>query len=91
MVAVPVNKEVLVWARKERGLSEQEAAKRLDLTTEQLAALENGTKHPSLKMLDRISQKYKILIRQSHDARAVAACNETGGFPYLRRQGTGLG
>ena len=60
MVDVPVNKDVLVWARKERGLSEQEAAKRLKLTTEQLAALEGGTKRPSLAMLDRIAQKYRI-------------------------------
>jgi Zn-dependent peptidase ImmA (M78 family)/DNA-binding XRE family transcriptional regulator len=60
MVDVPVNKDVLVWARKERGLSEQEAAKRLKLPAEELAKLESGSKQPSLALLDRIAQKYKI-------------------------------
>jgi transcriptional regulator with XRE-family HTH domain len=60
MVDVPVNKDVLVWARKERGLTEKEAAKRLKLTTDQLAALENGTKRPTLVILDRIASRYQI-------------------------------
>jgi Zn-dependent peptidase ImmA (M78 family)/transcriptional regulator with XRE-family HTH domain len=60
MVDIPVNKDVLVWARKLRGLSEQEAAKRLKLTTDQLSAFENGAKLPSMGMLDRMAAKYQI-------------------------------
>jgi Zn-dependent peptidase ImmA (M78 family)/DNA-binding XRE family transcriptional regulator len=60
MVDVPVNGAVLAWARKERGLSEQEAAKRLDLTVQALADLETGNKKPSLKQLDLIALKYQI-------------------------------
>ena len=60
MVDVPVNGKVLAWARKERGLSEEEAAKRLKLTTQALADLEAGNKSPSLKLLDLIAQKYQI-------------------------------
>jgi Zn-dependent peptidase ImmA (M78 family)/transcriptional regulator with XRE-family HTH domain len=60
MVDVPVNKEVLIWARKERGLSEKEAADRLKLTTAELAELETGAKLPSMAMLDRIAMKYQI-------------------------------
>jgi len=60
MVDVPVNKDVLIWARKERGLSEEEAAKRLKLSAEQLAALESGQKNPTLALLDKIANKYQI-------------------------------
>jgi Zn-dependent peptidase ImmA (M78 family)/transcriptional regulator with XRE-family HTH domain len=60
MVDVPVNKNVLIWARKERGLSEQEAAKRLKLTPEELAELETGAKLPSMAVLDRMATKYQI-------------------------------
>jgi Zn-dependent peptidase ImmA (M78 family)/DNA-binding XRE family transcriptional regulator len=60
MVDVPVNGAVLAWARKERGLSEEEAAKRLKLTPQALADLEVGNKYPSLKLLDLIAQKYQI-------------------------------
>jgi len=60
MVAVPVNGAVLAWARKERGLSKEEAAKRLKLTPQALADLEAGNKKPSLKQLDQIAQKYQI-------------------------------
>jgi Zn-dependent peptidase ImmA (M78 family)/DNA-binding XRE family transcriptional regulator len=60
MVDIPVNGAVLAWARRERGLSEEEAAKRLKLTTQALADLEAGNKKPSLKQLDLIAQKYQI-------------------------------
>ncbi len=60
MVDVPVNGAVLAWARKERGLSEKEAAKRLNLTVEALADFEAGNKRPSLKLLDLFAQKYQI-------------------------------
>ena len=60
MVAVPVNKEVLVWARKERGLSKEEAANRLKLSMEEFEELEGGPKLPSIAMLERIAKKYQI-------------------------------
>jgi Zn-dependent peptidase ImmA (M78 family)/DNA-binding XRE family transcriptional regulator len=60
MVDVPVNGAVLAWARKHRGLSEQEAAKRLDVTVQALTDLELGTTKPSLKQLDLIARKYQV-------------------------------
>jgi Zn-dependent peptidase ImmA (M78 family)/DNA-binding XRE family transcriptional regulator len=60
MVDVPVNGAVLAWARKERGLSEEEAAKRLKLSKQSLIDLEAGHKKPTLKLLDQIATKYKI-------------------------------
>ena len=60
MVDVPVNKDVLVWARKERGLSKEQAAQRLKLSIEELEALEEGEKIPSIALLDKIAKKYKL-------------------------------
>lgn len=60
MVDVPVNGAVLAWARKERGLTEQEAAKRLNVTLQALADLEAGSVKPTLKQLDLMASKYQI-------------------------------
>ena len=42
MVDVPVNGAVLAWARKERGLSEEEAANRLKSTPKRKPGAGNG-------------------------------------------------
>lgn len=60
MVDVPVNNRVLVWARQERGLSEEQAAQKLKLTLDELAAFEAGDKKPSVALLDRIAKKYRL-------------------------------
>jgi len=60
MVDVPVNAKVLVWARKERGLNEEQAAKLLRLSMQELRDLEGGHKKPSLALLDRMARQYQI-------------------------------
>ena len=60
MVAIPVNSEVLVWAREERGLTLAEAAARLDVPEADVIALEFGKKAPTLGELERLSTHYRI-------------------------------
>jgi Zn-dependent peptidase ImmA (M78 family)/transcriptional regulator with XRE-family HTH domain len=60
MVAVPVNGKVLAWARKERGLTESQAAKLLKLSETELLDLEEGTTKPNLGLLDRMAIQYQI-------------------------------
>lgn len=60
MVAVPVNPAVLVWARAERGLSEDEAAKRLGIHPGELFLLERGEREPTLGELEGIARHYRI-------------------------------
>lgn len=59
MVEIPINPQVLVWARKERGLSEAEAAKRLGISEEELRQVEASEKLPISK-LRRIASKFQI-------------------------------
>jgi Zn-dependent peptidase ImmA (M78 family) len=60
MVAVPINKEVLVWARKQRGLSAEDAAKRLNMPVGDLLELEGGARPPTLGVLERIASGYRL-------------------------------
>jgi len=60
MVDVPVNHKVLIWARKERGLTEQQAADLLRLPINEFNDLEAGHKKPTLAMLDRMARQYQI-------------------------------
>jgi Zn-dependent peptidase ImmA (M78 family) len=60
MVAVPVNPKVLAWARSERGLLEEEAARRLKTDVADLLALERGDRIPTLGELERIASQYSI-------------------------------
>jgi Zn-dependent peptidase ImmA (M78 family)/DNA-binding XRE family transcriptional regulator len=50
---------VLVWAREQRGLSVDDAARLLQIKPATLAVLEAGDKQPSLSQLRRMSDKYK--------------------------------
>lgn len=55
-----VNPEILIWARKTAGLSEEEAAKKLNLSgTDRLGALELGKRDPSRRQLLNMSEKYR--------------------------------
>ena len=58
---VPVNGEVLKWARKVRGLSLQEATSLLGLAlSSELEEYEAGTKKPLVGFLRKVSQRYRI-------------------------------
>ena len=55
-----VNPDILVWARETAGLSEQDAAKKLGLSSpERLEALESGKRDPSRRQLLNMSEKYR--------------------------------
>lgn len=60
MTEVPVNPEVLRWARNFRRLSEEDAAARLGITEDELRSLEKGSKKPSLTQFENIAAKYKL-------------------------------
>jgi Zn-dependent peptidase ImmA (M78 family)/DNA-binding XRE family transcriptional regulator len=55
-----VNPEVLKWARKERRLTEADAAERLEITEAALADLESGVHVPNITELRHIATKYRI-------------------------------
>lgn len=60
MTQIPVNKDVLVWARNERGLSPAEAAIRLGISETQLHELEGGKRLPTVGELRTMAAKYRI-------------------------------
>ena len=60
MVDVPVSKEVLIWARKFRGLEVEEAADRLGFPVEELQAYEGGGRYPSLGKFEKIANTYRL-------------------------------
>lgn len=60
MAGVAVNPAVLEWARVERGLNPTEAAKRIGVSVQEIAALESGAETSSLGQLRNIAKAYKI-------------------------------
>jgi Zn-dependent peptidase ImmA (M78 family) len=60
MPKVPVNGRVLQWARQIRGLSIDDAATLLGVSTTELRAYESGSKLPLVGFLRRMSDKYQI-------------------------------
>jgi transcriptional regulator with XRE-family HTH domain len=55
MASIPINREVLIWAREQRGLSLESAAERLNMPVGDLLALEGGARPPTLGVLERIA------------------------------------
>ena len=47
MVAIPVNPDVLLWARQERGIKLDDAANRLKMSVPDLETLEKGARQPT--------------------------------------------
>jgi transcriptional regulator with XRE-family HTH domain len=62
MVKIPVNGDVLKWARIEGGLSEEKAAKEIGLSAAEIGALESGKKLPTFGLLEKIAKKYQFPI-----------------------------
>jgi len=65
-MTIKVNPEILVWARETAGLSVEDAAAKLPLTTsskssatEKLAALESGEKEPTRTQLNAMADVYR--------------------------------
>ncbi len=59
MVDVPVAKEVLIWARRYRGLELDAAAEKLGLTVDELQELEAG-KLPNKTLFKKIARGYRL-------------------------------
>ncbi len=57
-VRVDVNHEILVWARKTRGFELEEAASRIGVAPERLAAWEDGRERPTARQLRTIAKHY---------------------------------
>ena len=60
MAEVPVNGKVLKWARDLRGLTINEAAQLLGISSTELSAYESGDKKPLVGFLRDMSAKYQI-------------------------------
>jgi Zn-dependent peptidase ImmA (M78 family)/DNA-binding XRE family transcriptional regulator len=60
MVEIPVSGAVLTWARKFRGLSIEEAADRLGLDPDELAAIESEVKLPTLTKFEKMAAAYRL-------------------------------
>jgi Zn-dependent peptidase ImmA (M78 family) len=60
MAEVPVNGEVLAWARKLRGLSVDTAADLLNVSPDELRLYESGYKKPLVGFLRLIAKQYRI-------------------------------
>lgn len=58
---IRVNKEILIWAREELNLSQQEVASRMDRKIEEIQAWENGEDYPTYAQLEKLA--YKIYKR----------------------------
>ena len=69
MTEIAVRTEMLVWARKHRGLSVDEAAEKLSVTPEDVLALEAGTTKLTLTLFRRYSERLRVplatLLRQT--------------------------
>lgn len=62
MVSVPVAPDVLRWAREERGLSLDAAARKLGIAEDDLRAIEIGPELPTLGLLQRMATRYEIAL-----------------------------
>jgi Zn-dependent peptidase ImmA (M78 family) len=60
MTSVPVKGAVLTWARKFRGLSEDDAANRLGIEVGELEDFEKERKAPSLTQFENFAAKYRL-------------------------------
>lgn len=58
-IKAKINKDVLVWAREESGFSAQQAAEKMKIKPERLEDWENGSDHPTIHQLRKISEVYK--------------------------------
>lgn len=60
MVAVPVNPQVLVWARDQRGLHPDDAAELLGIPSGELFLIESGNRDLTLGELESFARKYQF-------------------------------
>ncbi len=56
---IPVSGDVLRWAREQRSLPIELAAKRLQMSVEKLESIESGEQDPSVAVLHNMVEKYK--------------------------------
>lgn len=60
MTDIPVSGRVIAWAREFRGLSLDEAAERLGMTSLRLQEIETGARQPSLTKFEKMASVYRL-------------------------------
>lgn len=55
--------KALIHARKEAGLTQAELSKKIGISQADISRLENGTRNPSLAMLERIAEALDTTLR----------------------------
>ena len=58
-IELPINPEVLIWARMEAGLVPEEAAGISRISVEEIASYEDGSAKPNITKLDSLARAYK--------------------------------
>lgn len=53
----------LIQARKEAGLTQEELSKKTGISQADISRLENGTRNPSLALLNRIAEALNVTLR----------------------------
>jgi Zn-dependent peptidase ImmA (M78 family)/DNA-binding XRE family transcriptional regulator len=74
---MPINREVLVWARDRVGLSQDQAAKEAGFEPEQIHEWENGPKTPTVKQARKLAEVYdrpflELLSKERPEVRPLA-------------------
>ena len=60
MTDIPVSGRVITWAREFRGLSLEEAADRIGVTTDELRDIETEARQPSLTKFEKMASAYRL-------------------------------
>ena len=79
-----MKKSTLQELRKNRDLTQEQAAKILGITTEYLSMLENGIRNPSDSLKEKMAKLYNITIVDIF--LTINRFNERGIFVYLFKQ-----
>lgn len=54
--------------RRMKGLTQEQASKKLDITKEYLSMIENSTRNPSDKLKEKMSKLYQVSIAEIYSA-----------------------
>lgn len=60
--------------RENRGLTQEQASKKLDITKEYLSMIENSTRNPSDKLKEKMSKLYQVSIAEIFLAAKKTKC-----------------
>lgn len=78
---IPINKELVVWARQRAGLTLEEAAQKF----RHIAAWEDGSALPTYPQLESMADEFKLPIAVFFLPGTAAHAADSGVFPYATR------